>query len=236
MTVIPLEIGGDGKVHDQVYEALSDALIQGRIPPLKPVSLRTLAQDLGVSPMPVREAVRRLITERALELQAHNKRLRVPELTEKRLTQLQKARQWVEPELAALAAQRMTKDVLRRLKEDDARLMKALSSGDVSAYMQANQDFHFTIYARADADLFHDMARTLWLQAGPFMRVVFGRLGTVQLPKDHHQDLIMAFETGDAEAARISMSADIGEGMDLMLQAIRAHEVEAPDKRRKGKA
>lgn len=240
MAVIGLEVlAGDGpndlKVHDQVYDALSEALFQGRIPPLKSISLRSLAHDLGVSPMPVREAVRRLIAEKALELQPSNKRLRVPELTEKRVMQLLKARQWVEPELACLAAPRVTRDVVRRLRDDDAKLMKALGSGDVAGYMQANQDFHFSIYRLADADLFYNMARTLWLQVGPFMRVVFGRLGTVRLPKDHHQEMIKAFEDGDAEAARACMSADIGEGMDLMLAAIRAHEIDEKTRRKRAK-
>jgi DNA-binding GntR family transcriptional regulator len=210
----------DDKVHDRVYEALAEALIQGRIAPSQSVSLRALAADLNVSPMPVREAVRRLIAEKALELQPSNKRLRVPDLTEDRLRQLLQAREWVEPELAFRAAGRMPREAVRRLHEDDDALMKALTGGDVAGYMRANHDFHFTIYAHAGADLFHDMARTLWLQAGPFMRVVFGRLGTVSLPKDHHQDMIRALEAGDGEAARASMASDIREGMDLMLQAM----------------
>ncbi len=213
-------IAADDKVHDRVYEALAEALIQGRIPPSQSMSLRSLAAELNVSPMPVREAVRRLIAEKALELQPSNKRLRVPDLTEPRLRQLSQAREWVEPELARRAAGRMPREAIRRLREDDDALMKALTGGDVSGYMRANQDFHFTIYDHAGADLFHDMARTLWLQAGPFMRVVFGRLGTVSLPKDHHQDMIRALEAGDAEAAHASMAADIREGMDLMLQAM----------------
>ena len=222
----------DARMHDQVYDRIAEALIQGRIPPGKSVSLRGLAQSLGVSPMPVREAVRRLIAERALELQPANKRLRVPGLNAHRLTQLATARQWVEPELAALAAGRATKEVIRRLRDDDAAVMAALTKGDVSAYMSSNQDFHFSIYRLAGAELFYDMARTLWLQVGPFMRVVFGRMGTVHLPKDHHQDMIAALERGDADAVRASMAADIAEGMDLMMAAIAAHEDEAPVKRR----
>jgi len=212
-------LSSDDKVHDRVYEALAEALIQGRIPPSQSVSLRSLAAELNVSAMPVREAVRRLIAEKALELQPSNKRLRVPDLTEARLRQLLQAREWVEPELAFRAAGRLPREAIRRLREDDDALMTALAGGDVAGYMRANHDFHFTIYSHAGADLFHDMARTLWLQAGPFMRVVFGRLGTVSLPKDHHQDMIRALEAGDAEAARAAMAADIREGMDLMLQA-----------------
>lgn len=222
----------DARMHDQVYDRIAEALIQGRIPPGKSVSLRGLAQSLGVSPMPVREAVRRLIAERALELQPANKRLRVPGLNAHRLTQLATARQWVEPELAALAAGHATKEVIRRLRDDDAAVMAALTKGDVSAYMSSNQDFHFSIYRLAGAELFYDMARTLWLQVGPFMRVVFGRMGTVHLPKDHHQDMIAALERGDADAVRASMAADIAEGMDLMMAAIAAHQDEAPVKRR----
>ena len=224
----------NASAHGQVYESLSEDLIQGQIPPLKPLSLRGLAQRYGVSPMPVREAVRRLIAEKALELQTENKRLRVPHLTEHRLKQLTLARCWVEPELAAMAAGRMSRDDIKRLRDDDAALMRALKSGDVSAYMQANHDFHFTIYRAADADLLCGMARSLWLQSGPFMRVVFGRLGTVQLPKDHHQDMIAAFETGNADAARASMKEDLSEGMNLMLDAIGDHDVPPPKRRGRG--
>ncbi|WP_235068266.1 GntR family transcriptional regulator [Asticcacaulis sp. YBE204] len=208
-------------IHDQVYEALAESLIQGQIPPGKSVSLRTLANELNVSPMPVREAVRRLIAQKALELQPSNKRLRVPSLSENRLLQLMTARQWVEPELAFLGAQKITRDVIVELKNDDERLMAALSKGDVDGYMKANYAFHFRLYNLAEADLFLDMARTLWLQSGPFMRVVFGRLGTVQLPQDHHQELIRALESGDHAAVRQHMAEDVHEGMELMLEALK---------------
>lgn len=224
MPVIRLDASADlpDKVHDRVYEAISEALFQGRIAPLKSISLRSLASDLGVSPMPVRDAVRRLIAENALELQASNNRLRVPELSESRLEQLTAARVWVESQLSFRAVVNVSKPLVQRLKDDDARLMTALQTGDVAAYMQANQDFHFTIYKAAQADLLFGLARTLWLQVGPFMRVVFGRMGTVQLSHDYHQDVISAFERADADAVRVAMAADIREGMDLMLESIRA--------------
>ncbi|MDC7676111.1 GntR family transcriptional regulator [Asticcacaulis machinosus] len=216
-----LSKGDDASYHDQVYDALAEALTEGVFPPGQSVSLRTLAGRLNVSPMPVREAVRRLIAEKALELQPSNKRLRVPSLSEDRLHQLAKARSWVEPELAAIAAVRATPELVDILKEEDDTLMVALSKGDVEGYMKANHAFHFQVYKAAHADLFYDMARTLWLQTGPFMRVVFNKLGTVQLPRDHHQELIGAFAARDAETARKAMAEDIEEGMDLMLEAVK---------------
>ena len=59
-------------VHDQVYDAIRQALITGKIAPGVGVSLRSLAAELGVSPMPVRDAVRRLVAERALAINPAN--------------------------------------------------------------------------------------------------------------------------------------------------------------------
>lgn len=207
-------------LHELVYQALAQALIEGRIPPSRSLSLRGLAALLHVSAMPVRAAVSRLMAEGALELQKTNNRLRVPILDPSRLEQLTTARLWLEPELAARAAFNADKALLDRLRRDDEALMRALRLGDVAAYMQANQDFHFAIYQQAQSGLLMDMARSLWLKVGPFMRVVFGQLGTVQLPKDHHQDLINALIQNDPEASRASMLADIAEGSELLAKAL----------------
>jgi DNA-binding GntR family transcriptional regulator len=140
-------------VHDQVYEAIRQALITGRIAPGKGVSLRSLAGELGVSPMPVRDAVRRLVAERALAINPANKRLSVPSLTADRLEQLSLARLWVEPELAARAVTRAVSNadstLIRQLQTIDADVDEALRLGDVDRYMSANHAFHFALYERA---------------------------------------------------------------------------------------
>jgi len=209
-------------VHDQVYEAIRQALITGRIAPGVGVSLRSLATELGVSPMPVRDAVRRLVAERALAINPANKRLSVPSLTAARLEQLSRARLWIEPELAARAAPQVDAVLVKRLRDLDAAVDDALKLGDVDAYMTANHDFHFAIYARADADVLLAMANGLWLQIGPFMRVVFGRVGADGLVADRHVEAVEALKAGDAEAARRAIAADLSEGMDKMRAAVEA--------------
>jgi DNA-binding GntR family transcriptional regulator len=224
--LMPVREGlSDSKV-DQVYEVLAQALIQGQMPPLVSVSLRQLAQKLGVSPMPVREAVRRLVAEKALEVQTSNKRLRVPLLSEDRLRQLMKARGFIEPELAFMATQALSLEhraqLVARLKAYDADLMQAIAAMDVDRYMRANHDFHFKVYRAAGADLLLDMTRTLWLQSGPFMRMVFMRLPHGHVIPDHHQALIKALAEQNSDGVRVAMRDDIYEGMNLMLSAIKA--------------
>ena len=203
-------------VHDQVYARLRDALIAGRIAPGRALSLRGLAAELGVSPMPVRDAVRRLAAERALVVNPANKRLSVPRLEPDRLEQVALARGWIEPELAARAARRADPALIAALIKADAALDKAMSDGDLDGYMQANRAFHFTLYRAAGAEVLLNMAETLWLQVGPFMRLVFERLGTMALPADRHQEAIAALQAADPQAARRAIAADIAEGMEAM--------------------
>ena len=207
-------------VHDQIYLAIRDALISGRIAPGEGVSLRTLAAELGVSPMPVRDAVRRLVAERALQINPANKRLSVPSLTETRLEQLALARDWVEPELAARGAALADRGMISALQAIDQDLNAAIAAGDVDRYMSANHAFHFTLYERSGAEVLLAMAAGLWLQIGPFMRVVFGRLGTVNLAADRHAEAISALRAGDAEAVREAIAADVGDGMRAMRAAV----------------
>ena len=207
-------------VHDQVYEAIRQALITGRIAPGVGVSLRSLAGELGVSPMPVRDAVRRLVAERALEINPVNKRLSVPSLTASRLEQLSQARLWIEPELAARAASRVDGALIKSLTALDAEVDAALTLGDVDRYMTANHRFHFTLYERAGAEVLLSMAGGLWLQIGPFMRVVFGRVGADGLVADRHAEALEALKARDAEGARRAIAADLSEGMDKMRAAV----------------
>lgn len=209
-------------VHDQVYDAIRQALIIGRIAPGVGVSLRSLAADLGVSPMPVRDAVRRLVAERALAINPANKRLSVPSLSAERLSQLAQARLWIEPELAARTAPSADTALIHTLQGIDARLDAALAAGDVDGYMIANHAFHFTIYERAGAEVLLSMAGGLWLQIGPFMRVVFGRVGTGSLSADRHAEAMAALKARDPDAARAAIAADLSEGMDKMRLAVEA--------------
>jgi DNA-binding GntR family transcriptional regulator len=203
-------------VHDQVYGRLRDALMAGRIAPGRPLSLRGLAAELGVSPMPVRDAVRRLVAERALTINPANKRLSVPGLDPQRLEQVALARGWIEPELAARAARQATPALIRSLQTADAAVDRAMKQGDLDGYMQANRNFHFTLYRAAGAEVLLNMAETLWLQVGPFMRLVFERLETISRLVDFHQEAIAALQAGDPEAVRRAVAADIAQGMGIM--------------------
>ncbi len=203
-------------VHERVYEALCDSILAGQFVPGVSITLRGLAEQLGVSPMPVREAIHRLVAERALQVLS-NRRICVTPMTHTRIQELYHARLSLEPELASLAMPNITKRSIKSLQHIDEGLNQSLRTGDVDAYIRSNRKFHFDIYAHADSPVLFPLVRSLWLQFAPFTRIVFGRMGTEVL-QDYHADALMALQAGNEIAFRNAIESDIREGMDMLAE------------------
>ncbi|MXN66251.1 FCD domain-containing protein [Stappia sp. GBMRC 2046] len=208
---------GRGSTRERVERSLRYALLTGRFVPGRPVTLRGLAQDLGVSPMPVREALRSLAAEKALDIKP-NGRVQVPTMTPERLAEILKARLMLEPELATRAAGSLELADARALKELDDAIDLSIDGGDAETYMRLNHAFHFHVYRAARSEVLLPLVESLWLQFAPFMRIVYGRVGTAVL-EDHHKEAIAAVAEGNAEALRAAIAADILGGMKLLQDA-----------------
>ena len=81
--------------------------------------------------------------------------------------------------------------------------------------MESNHRFHSLIYGAAPLPLALRMIESLWMQFGPFMRVVYGRYGTASMV-DQHRVAIAAIARGDGAALAAAIEADIGDCADLM--------------------
>lgn len=213
-------------VHQQVYQRLRGMILFGELTPAQPVTIQGLVTELGAGMTPVREAIRRLIAEGALELQG-NRRVCVPVLTSENIEELVFARGAIEPQLTARATKKATLDDLRSLARTDAELDAAIALGDVRDYMALNYRFHARIYAIANAPILTRIADGLWLRFGPSLRVVCGRVGTQNLP-DRHKQILDAMHAQDSTAAAKAMSEDLAQGMD-QLRAARGEAGESPD-------
>jgi len=204
--------------HEQVYRTLKSQIMFGDLIPGQPVTIQGLTDSLGVGMTPVREAIRRLISDGALIFQG-NRRVSVPLLNDDDIEQMIFARKSIESDLSRRAAKNMTATDIDQLERIDQRLDRTIADGDVGGYLRLNHAFHETLYAHADAPILKDLAERLWLRFGPSLRVVCGRFGTQSLP-DRHKDIIVALRDGDAEKAAIATAQDIEQGMELMAGAL----------------
>lgn len=193
-------------MHADVYGRLKHAIMSGRVKPGQLLSHRALAAALGTSVMPVRDAVRRLVAERALEVYP-NRTIGLPVHTREQFEEICRIRCTLEGLAAREAAGRINAAGLRELR----RLAKDMdSSTDYATYMQANQAFHFLIYGAAEMPLLSAIIETLWLQIGPVFNYLGGSTGTRHLP-DRHREIIAALSDKDGEGAARALEADINE-------------------------
>lgn len=204
--------------HESVYRRLRNRILFGGFLPGSAVTLRGLAEDMGVSPTPIREAVRRLIAERALQMQ-DNRRVLVPPMNQETFEQIVFSRKTLEPELAARALDRIGPAEIRSIIVHDKAVDRAMAVGDVKGYMQNNYRFHFAIYERAECDTLIALVESIWLQFGPFMRMAYGRFGTSEL-EDQHQVAIAALERRDRKALKTAIATDISQGMSFIGEAV----------------
>ena len=201
-------------LHASIYEALRRRMITGKIVPGVGLSTRGLALEMGVSQMPVRDALSRLAAEGAVEIRSKRK-IEVPAMNADRFTDLLECRLMLEPKAAVLALPHITPARLKQLREIDAAIDAAMEYGDVVAYMEGNFDFHFSLYRANERPTLNRLIEALWLQFGPFMRVVYGRFGTANLV-DQHRIALDAIEAKDAAALERAIASDIADGMGLI--------------------
>ncbi|MEM6974625.1 MAG: GntR family transcriptional regulator [Pseudomonadota bacterium] len=219
-------MGADGSeaatatAHERVYRQLQGDILAGLLAPGTSLTLRGLAGAMGVSMTPAREAVRRLVAERALMLTGSG-RVLVPSPDAAALSELFEARQLIEPALAARAARAAAGDraLLRALHGHDDRIGRAVAAGDAAAYVAANHDFHQALSLAAEAPAMLALATSIWLQTAPTMRRVYGLIGTRAL-EDHHAAALSALAAGDADAVAAAIAADIAQGAALAAEAL----------------
>ena len=204
--------------HEVTYARLRDMILFGHLAPGAPVTIQGLIAELDAGMTPVREAIRRLTAEGAL-LPQGNRRVAVRELSADLLEQVAFARLAIEPKLAELAAPKLTGAQIDRLEAIDGAVNRAIEAGKLPDYLAANHAFHFALYEAAEAPVLLDLARSLWLRAGPSLRAVIDRYGREAAP-DLHREALAAMRAKDAKALARAIEQDIQQGVDHVRQAL----------------
>ena len=206
--------------HEAIYKKIRNMILFGEVRPGQGVTILGLKDAVGAGVTPVREAIRRLTAEGALEALG-NRRVCVPEISAQRVAEIYFARFAIEPKMAEIAAGKITDEEVAHLDMLDARIDDAIDRGDVEAYLEGNFRFHFALYDIAQTPILRKIATSLWLQFGPSHRVVSGRYGTSNLP-DKHSEALEALRQRDPEATAVAIREDIEQGLQLMTQALNA--------------
>lgn len=200
--------------HDRVYRALRARIMHGELPPAEALTLRGIGKMFDVSMTPAREAVRRLAAEGALVVSSSG-RVTTPELSNDRIEELASIRAMLEPELASRALPRAHFALIERLETINHAVSQMAARGDASGYIRTNLEFHRTLYLRAQAPAILALTETVWLQMGPTMRALYGKLNRSE-PPYHHKLILAALKAGDEPGLRLAVRADVTQGLRML--------------------
>ncbi len=189
-----------------IYGRVCQDLVRGKLRPNEKVTIRGLAETLGVSSTPVRDAIQRLLQDNALE-QRSVRDVRVPVLTPAQYLEISTIRAELESLAASAAAQVANGKEIARLQRIIVRNEEAIAAGRWPLATEMNQQFHFALAEIAAMPILLDVLNRLWLRMGP---LISGYYESAQqdMVQQHHA-IVAACQQRDAMAAGAAMRADI---------------------------
>ena len=191
--------------------------MDGHFVPGQTFTIRALAEVFGTSPMPVRDALKRLVAERALDLR-RNRSVVLPLMSRSRFQEILQIRLQLESMVTIRAAARITPVVVEAMAEDHRLMCAAVEAGDVSQYLAANRRFHFRLYESAGTVAMFPVIESMWMQAGPLLRQVFmSKAHAVPRADHHHNGVLRALRRQDGPAAAQAIWDDLSDAADSIL-------------------
>ena len=212
------------RTRDRVYAAIRAQLIGGAYRPGEKIKLRPLADALGTSITPVREALLQLVVAGAL---SHDRQhsVRVPILTADAYRELRDLRLMLECEVAEIAT--------TTIKEQDIAELERLSlvltprpGLDIERYKADIARFHFTLYRAASRPAAVRLIEALWLQTGPYMNYLFPDYLKISVGPKQRGQICRAIRRRDAAAVRRAIETDLTTALSYIADRL---ETEQPD-------
>ena len=182
-------------------------LMGGRFLPGETLSLRKVAFANGVSPMPAREAFKRLLSEGALQL-LPNRTIAVPRLFIKDFRHLMRVRVMIEGYAAELATGAISSRGILSLARKNSLLLQAFAEADPDRAMRLNMEFHLDLYGWSKSAVLIPMIEGLWMRMGPIIRAGLQRQA-VEWSASEHKVALRALELRDSTGVRRAVERDI---------------------------
>jgi len=212
---------GAATVTQQVYETLREEILAGALKPGRRLVRRELGKRLGVSPVPVTEALLRLEIEGLVQSRPLYG-CRVRPLTLKDVQNDAVLREAIECQAARLCTEHATAAALSRLAAQARRLDRLMADGepDSQAGRQAHQDFHLAIARATSYDRLAEELQRVWFRRLMWMNWIKAT-HYKRVPRDWHQQLVQAFAARDPDQAEVRMREHVRYGNEDDQEALR---------------
>jgi len=193
-------------IRQRVYDQLRHGIITGEIVPGQSIKLRDVAEQFGVSLMPVREALWQLESEKIIVIES-NRSIHVNGLTAREIQEAIDIRLMLETTVAQRACELRPESAVVKVK----RLLNDMQAAihKPKRYMMKNNQFHFTIYSFSDSTILLQMIDWLWARVGPYVFIHATKVEDLSPTMKCHEDMFEAFAKKDKEMMTDALQRDL---------------------------
>lgn len=210
-------------LRDVVFNTLRNAILRGDLKPGERLMEMHLANKLGVSRTPIREAIR-MLEQEGLAVTIPRKGAQVAKMTEKDLQDVLEIRDALDELAVSMACQRMTLELLLELKESMKDFEIATGSGDVRKIVEADEAFHNVIYRMADNPKLETIVNNMREQTYRYRYEYVKGNSTYNQLIDEHAKIIAGFEKKDSEYVKAIMHTHLENQIEAVRVVIREQE------------
>jgi DNA-binding GntR family transcriptional regulator len=192
----------------RVYEHLRAAILEGRLEPGTELTEVALAEQLGVSRGPLREAIGRLAAEGLVSVSPRRGAV-VRSLSKEEFLELYQVREALERMAMQLAALRLTDEEFDGLTALNEEMAAHAAGNKVEAFFEANLAFHARLLEASGNEKLQELYRQLLGQLGRYRLRSLTLRGNLQRSVSEHKTILRAARRGDAERAAQLMAEHI---------------------------
>ena len=208
-------------LRDVVFNKLRQAILRGELKPGERLMEIQLANKLGVSRTPIREAIRKLELE-GLVLMIPRKGAEVAEITEKSLRDVLEVRRALEELAVQLACEKITKEEIRELERVAKEFQQVVNSSDITEIAEVDVCFHDIIYTATDNQKLIQLLNNLREQMYRYRVEYLKRDGVFPQLIAEHEAIIRHIENNEKEKATEVMCRHIDNQVETVIDVIRA--------------
>nr|WP_245367093.1 FCD domain-containing protein [Neorhizobium galegae] len=208
-----------------VEEEIRAALIEGRLEPGTRLVTKDLAESLGMSITPVREALVRFAASGVLTAEPAQS-FRVPTMTVAQYSEISEIRKSVEGLAAFKAATQIGAQDIGQMQALLKKYLSAKADKDQHLALTLNKEFRFVLYAAARMPTLLGVIEMLWLKAGPGFNYLYPEAQSASNEHHNYDDLMQALQKGQAEEARAAIEHAIEDGARIVLEALGRREAQ----------
>lgn len=210
---------------DQVYDVLHQAIISGELPAGSRLRIRDVAEQVGTSVMPVREAIRRL-EEAGFAHREPHKGAVVKGLTLEELIHVYAVRKVLEREAARLGAERITAEGCARMEAEYGFMRAAIAEGRLEDHLRRDEALLTVLYEASGNPVLLKTIQGLWIQCRAYktvgIRATFDSSKSNELLWCYQRDLVEAARANDPDAAATVSDASLDVAADEVRRQLAA--------------